>query len=155
MNHEDLIARPLNTNDLIQMMEIEEELFEPHKRFEAYVMYYYITRPKAFTLGLFTSKGELVAYIISEIRDEDVPIMHVVTVNVRKAYQRKGLGSLLMDKAIEYAKKNGIRFISLEVYTENKPAISLYLKKGFKVKKTLLDYYKEGEDAYFMVKEVY
>ena len=48
-------------------------------------------------------------------------------------YQGKGLGKTLMNRLLILSKKRGIRKIILDVYSNNKKAIGLYLKMGFKV----------------------
>ena len=52
---------------------------------------------------------------------------------VRDNYQNKGIGSILMDKLITMANDSHIKKITLEVMAENKSAIRLYKKHGFKV----------------------
>lgn len=46
-------------------------------------------------------------------------------------YRRMGIGSMLVDKAIEDARKKGRRMMGLWVGVKNLPAKSFYLKKGF------------------------
>lgn len=51
--------------------------------------------------------------------------------SVLKSEWNKGLGSQLLQKAIEFAKKNGVEIINLEVRSDNFRAIYLYEKFGF------------------------
>lgn len=54
-------------------------------------------------------------------------------ITVKKAYQNKGLGTLLIEHAINYARITGsIKNIYLEVREDNDYAIKLYKKNGFK-----------------------
>ena len=46
-------------------------------------------------------------------------------------YLRKGIGSLMLNKAIDTAKDNGAEYVRLFVVDINKPAINLYIKSGF------------------------
>ncbi|RKD96820.1 GNAT family N-acetyltransferase [Marinifilum flexuosum] len=50
---------------------------------------------------------------------------------VHPNYQQKGYGRLLSEKALQFAKKANMQ-IKLEVHEENKYAIKLYQKLGFK-----------------------
>ena len=52
--------------------------------------------------------------------------------SVLKSEWNKGLGSQLLQKAIEFAKKNGLEIINLEVRSDNFRAIHLYEKFGFR-----------------------
>jgi RimJ/RimL family protein N-acetyltransferase len=51
---------------------------------------------------------------------------------VQKKYWRSGIGTLILDTFLAWAKSNQIiKKISLRVRTDNKPAIHLYEKRGF------------------------
>lgn len=66
-------------------------------------------------------------------------------ITVRKKYWGQGIGSLLMKELIEYAKENGIEIINLDVRSDNKNAIHLYKKFGFKHIGTSPAYFKINE----------
>ena len=66
---------------------------------------------------------------------------------VTKANWNQGVGSMLMERLIQYAKDNGIELIYLEVREDNAAAIHLYEKFGFRQTGTLPAYFKIG-DAY-------
>ncbi len=50
---------------------------------------------------------------------------------VRKEFQGYGLGTILMEKAIKFAKDVGYEYMELGVLSDNTPARSLYKKMGF------------------------
>lgn len=54
---------------------------------------------------------------------------------VRNGYRGIGLGKYIMAEILSLAKKQlpGLKIFQLEVYENNKPAIALYKKMGFKV----------------------
>lgn len=82
-------------------------------------------------------------YIIAESKDNilgvcyiDISFISLKTVRisymfVNKEFRNKGIGSLLVDKVIDYAKTNNIKKIWLWTQVELTPAIKLYEKKGF------------------------
>lgn len=51
---------------------------------------------------------------------------------VLKAWHRKGVGSQLMEAMIAWSKKEGVYRLQLQVHRDNKHAIELYMKFGFK-----------------------
>ncbi len=55
-----------------------------------------------------------------------------VGLSVKKAYWNCGVGSMILKELIEYAKKNGIELLNLEVRSDNLRAIHLYEKFGFR-----------------------
>ena len=61
-----------------------------------------------------------------------------LSMSVSKKFQRKGVGSLLVDSLLEWA-KNGkiIRKINLRVRIDNLRAFDLYLRKGFQIEGTI------------------
>jgi ribosomal protein S18 acetylase RimI-like enzyme len=59
--------------------------------------------------------------------------MRVYQFLVNKEFRRKGIGTLLMQKAVEASKTRGARMLILETQTCNVPAISFYLKSGFEL----------------------
>jgi len=57
--------------------------------------------------------------------------MQVDDLSVRSDYRKNGIGTLLMDKLEELAKKNKIYEIELNVWCFNKGAINFYENKGY------------------------
>lgn len=55
-----------------------------------------------------------------------------IGLSVKKAYWNCGVGSMVLKELIEYAKKNGIELLNLEVRSDNLRAIHLYEKFGFR-----------------------
>ena len=53
-------------------------------------------------------------------------------ISVLKNYWNNGIGSMLMQKIIDYAKQHDIEIINLEVRSDNLAAIHIYEKYGYK-----------------------
>lgn len=56
---------------------------------------------------------------------------YVYNIAVNPLFRKKGIGTILTKKLIDYAKKNNLEFLSLEVRKSNNSAISVYEKCGF------------------------
>ena len=67
-------------------------------------------------------------------------------------YRRCGIADKLMNHLIDYAKKNHIFNITLEVNENNIAAINMYKKHGFIVASKRDKYYKES-DAILMIRK--
>lgn len=69
---------------------------------------------------------------------------------VNVGYQRKGIGKIMLDKAISIAKSEGSEYLRLFVVDKNLPAINFYAKNGFK---KASGYYDEIFDDGFAIRE--
>ncbi|MEM2093974.1 MAG: ribosomal protein S18-alanine N-acetyltransferase, partial [Candidatus Bathyarchaeia archaeon] len=77
---------------------------------------------------------------------------HIVSIAVLPEYRNRGIGSSLVEKAIERLKEYHATEIFLEVRVSNKAAINLYKKFGFSTSREILGYYRDGETALVMVR---
>ena len=76
---------------------------------------------------------------------------HITTIGVRKSYQRKGIGELLLIRAIELAQELGAQVVTLEVRITNLGPQALYEKYGFQRVGSRRGYYSDNkEDALIM-----
>ena len=58
---------------------------------------------------------------------------------VLKSYRRKSVGEKLLNHALKWFKSRKLREVRLEVFAGNHPAIKLYEKKKFKIKKYIME----------------
>lgn len=79
-----------------------------------------------------------------EEQHEGGPQVYIMTITVLKPYRRYGIGSTLLNKAIEdCAKSKKIKSMYLHVQEGNDSAMEFYKKHGFEVQERLADYYTE------------
>lgn len=69
-----------------------------------------------------------------------------IAIYLHQDFHNVGLGTAMLTKLIELAKKEGLHRIGLTVIADNKPAIHLYQKLGFKIEGVMKDAYL-GEDG--------
>ncbi|MGC9071382.1 MAG: GNAT family N-acetyltransferase [Acidilobus sp.] len=80
---------------------------------------------------------------------------HVISIAVLQEYRGRGIGSALMSEALRiFKEKYDVDAVYLEVRVSNTPAISMYERFGFVKARIVRSYYRDGEDAYVMVKRV-
>lgn len=85
------------------------------------------------------------------VRDE----VHLLNLATHPNRRRTGLGTLLVDHVVAFARKHGCRLVTLEVRRTNVAAICLYRKFGFQAVGVRPRYYiDDGEDAVVMVLEL-
>ncbi len=76
---------------------------------------------------------------------------HIVTLAVREAYRRRGIGETLLIAALEVAVASGQETMTLEVRPSNNAALALYEKHGFSRAGLRARYYSDTqEDAILM-----
>lgn len=66
-----------------------------------------------------------------EWQDNSCKALYLDRLGVNVNYSRMGIGSLMLEKAKETAKKSGAEYLRLFVADINEPAIQLYIRNGF------------------------
>jgi len=115
--------------------------------------------PKAFLVAEI--EGRVVGYVMCRVetghlftRNAAGRQGHVISLAVLPEARRMGIGTSLMREALKNLHEvYGVDEYYLEVRVSNTPAINLYNKLGFKPHKVIKGYYRDGEDAYLMVRE--
>ncbi len=80
---------------------------------------------------------------------------HITTLAVHPDWRGRGLGELLLLTALESAlARDPVRRVSLEARASNEIAQRLYRKYGFRFRRVMPGYYRDGEDAWLMEVEV-
>jgi len=76
----------------------------------------------------------LVGFILTGYREKDgVKTCYDGGTGVIKAYQRKGVGEMMLKELLQLLKEKGVSRFVLEVLENNTPAINLYEKYGFAI----------------------
>ena len=76
-------------------------------------------------------KNNLAGYASMYANDLKTRQAYISMFGIKKEYQRKHLGSILMDKCCEIANQSGMRWILLEVLKENVKGFKFYKKYGY------------------------
>ncbi|HEU5461250.1 MAG TPA: N-acetyltransferase [Nitrososphaeraceae archaeon] len=116
--------------------------------------------PEAFIVAEI--KNQIVGYIMCKIefgfsnfrKLGFVKKGHVVSVAVLEEHQGKGVGTALMLEGMKGVIIRKSDEIYLEVRVSNESAVQLYKKLGFIIKSRLKSYYRDGEDAFLMAKDL-
>lgn len=138
-------VRPLTTDDLDRVLELEAALFGPG----------------AWTRGMFTDElsapgrryiavdadGVLVGYAGAVLGEE----AHIMTIGVDPACRRRGFASIMMRDLIAAARSGGATSMLLEVRADDEGPQALYRAFGFEPIGIRRGYYQmEGADAVVM-----
>ncbi len=143
-----MMIREATKDDLKYLCEMEIELFPDNPWPESAFLYEIYNNPFG-KVYIYEEDDEVKGYLDLWITFEKAQIANI---GVKKAYQGKGIGQILVDEAIRIANDNNCENISLEVRVGNEKAIYLYEKNDFINVATRKNYYENGDDAYLMVK---
>lgn len=72
---------------------------------------------------------------------------HITLLGIDPAYQKQGLGALLLSALLQRARAQGLERATLEVRASNQAAQHLYWRFGFKSVGRRRHYYPDGEDG--------
>jgi ribosomal protein S18 acetylase RimI-like enzyme len=154
MSREEICRRiafvPVNKSTIGLQKIIHRELLPVHYSAEVYEMMKDPTVTSAELAYLYddTAVGE----VSFRIEDSDgAKKAYLMTIGVLKAYQRLGIGTALLNHAIEEARKLApIEEVYLHVLAENTAAIAFYERHGFVRGELRVGFYSslENGDAY-------
>jgi len=90
-------------------------------------------------------EGIVAGFLIGRSADDEFEILNMA---VSGAHRRRGIGSKLLESALEVSRKAGSARVYLEVRASNEPAIALYKRHGFTECGRRVKYYRDPvEDA--------
>lgn len=143
--NKDITIREMTLQDISSVLSIERRSFS--LPWSYWIFFQELTFPERYYI-VAELEGEIVGYAgMSWVLDEG----HITTIAVRSEHRRRGIGSLLLKKLIERARKESLSFLTLEVRESNVAAQNLYKKHGFFVEGVRKRYYsRPQEDAIIM-----
>lgn len=138
--------------DLRAIAAMERRYFGRHAFGPGMLLYLVFHAGEGFIVA--ESGGQVVGYIV--VRRESVrrKRAELPTFAVREDLRGRGIGSALLSQALDYLGRAGVRRIALQVSVRNPGARRLYEKFGFKVERSLTNYYGNAEDALLMARTV-
>ncbi len=145
----DLEMKPMGTEDLGDVMDIEETSFPTPWTMGIFLREFEIDFSHRYVFDLL---GQLAGYIIFWLIEGE---MHIMSIAVRRDMRMLGIGTEILRRSLEAAKGLGGKYVFLEVREHNEAAIGLYAKMGFSVVYKRRGYYTDTkEDALIMVKDI-
>lgn len=140
--------RSITTDDLKALMDVQRNVYQGETPWGKSAFLFELNNfyPHLY-LGVFQGK-QLVAFIGCRVRYHDA---HITNFAVRTEVQNQGLGTFLMEEAIQYALQNQCQQMSLEVKQANQDAQRLYRRFGFVTKRIHKNYYADQQDALEMI----
>ena len=149
----DILITRMTEHDLLEVVEIEEQSGLSRWGWAAYYAELQGTNRDLMLIARLApapiiEHQRIAGYIVAR---ESAGELHINNVAVRDQYRRRGIGSALLSRIMETAKRLKVQVAFLEVRSGNHAAQALYEKTGFKAIAQRKDYYSDPrEDAVVM-----
>jgi len=140
--------RQYEPHDFGTIFKLDQSCFPPGIAYSKTMLKYYLAQPGAECL-IATDGGKIVGFLISE---ENPPLGHIVTLDVRESHRRKGTGSMLLAESEAHMVFRGVRTVLLETATTNQAAIAFWERHGYRREAVVKNYYPGRLDAFEMRK---
>jgi ribosomal-protein-alanine N-acetyltransferase len=139
-----IIIRPYEFDDSRAILEMEEAIFhEPNP-----LLYAMIESRPVDGFIVAEENGELCGYLLGTLLMDEARILLIA---VKEGRRRMGIGSRLVNEYVESIKGRA-SMVRLEVRSNNLAAQTFYFKLGFRFIGMVSNYYRNGDNAYIMVK---
>ena len=142
------MIRAVEEKDIKSIVELEAEIFGESLGYE--MIKSELNNPIIW-FRLIEENDNIIGYIGGCFCFEDGEILNFL---IDEKYQHLGYGTLLFNHLMEEAKENGIKRVTLEVRENNIKGINFYKKHNFKKISIRKHYYKNGDNAFVMMKEL-
>ena len=133
--------------DLLAVHRIEQASFPQPWPFSAFEQY--LGEPGF----LVADDGSVVGYVVADVvQSAGRQLGHIKDLAVHERRRGEGIGSSLLDGVLDVLDAQGAVAVKLEVRETNEYAIDLYRSRGFEHRRTVREYYSDGEDALVFVR---
>lgn len=142
--------RQATTADLLEVYDIEQSAFPQPWPFDAFEQY-------VGTPGFLVAEEgtDILGYVVADtVSGDGRQVGHIKDVAVRSDRRQEGIGSSLLGQALTKLESEPITRIKLEVREGNEAGRNLYRRHGFVYRRTLPEYYADGEDALVLVRPI-
>lgn len=112
--------------------------------------FFYESYPKGFIVAEKAHK--IIGFIIGV--KTTAYSSRILMLSVSETNRRQKIGSSLLIEFLKIMLNEKVKYIELEVRTDNKKAKNFYLKHGFIIKGKIKEFYQDGKSAYTMIKDL-
>ena len=145
---EGIIFREVKTSDLKDIVRIEKLSF-PDPWTPSQLLFEIVHE---YSRGIVAEIcGKVAGYIFGMVVGDEG---HIGNIAVDPGFRRRGIGKKLLQLMLEDMEQSGVKMVFLEVRKSNEAARKLYLSAGFVEVGLRRRYYRNGEDAIVMMKEL-
>jgi ribosomal-protein-alanine N-acetyltransferase len=144
-----MLIRSYRRSDLDTLHQIDQACFPPGVSYSRVELANFIDHRRS-QAWIAEEEGAIVGFLVADGQPQRVG--HIITIDVVAEWRRRGVGTLLMDAAEDWAQARRLRLIYLETSERNAPAQRFYTQRGYEKLKLIERYYGNGDAAWVMVK---
>ena len=144
--------RKCRATDIERLCEIDAACFPAKVAFPPEEMRATLRQPGALAIVAGAREDEIAGFIVAAKVGPKKG--HIVTVDVRPDFRRRGLGEQLMLATSKRLAEVGVETVRLETAVGNRAAQGLFRKLGFERIAKAKAYYPDGSDAWVMEKQL-
>lgn len=139
-----LTLRPAGVDDLSALVELENRCFD-YDRLSRRNFQWMLTRAHA-SLTVAEGDGGVLGYALV-LFHEGTSLARLYSIAIDPRARGIGLGQKLLEAAEQAARDNDRAYMRLEVRPDNRGAIALYERNGYRPFATVRDYYEDHSEA--------
>ena len=103
---------------------------------------YFLEHIDSETQAIYVAEvaGSIVGYVLLEVKDNSFldilrprKLVYITDIAVLKTHQKRGIGHLLFQQSVEWAKGKGAASLNLTVWEFNQDALMFYERHGMKI----------------------
>lgn len=146
------VLREATWRDIPAMLEIERAAFPDEPWDEASLWAELAARPRrGYVVSVTEADEQLAGYAGLDLCGD---VADVMTIAVHPQARGARVGAQLLDRLHDLARDAGATSVMLEVRSDNTVARRLYTTRGYHLVRTRERYYRSGEDALVLRKEL-
>lgn len=150
----DFSIRQAELSDINAIMQINRKCLPENYSFD---FFYYVISEFGDVCAVSEKDGKVIGYVLSRVErplSSFIGIQstkgHIISIAVLPEYRRQRVALEMMKYTMQKLIEKKVHSIYLEVRISNIAAIELYSKLGFRIKRELKHYYRDGESAFLM-----
>jgi ribosomal protein S18 acetylase RimI-like enzyme len=144
-----MTVRTFKPADLATLHKIDAACFPPGVSYSLAELRAFIRHRHSKT-WVAEENGEIIGFLVAQRLGGDA--LHIVTIDVKEGWRRRGVGTALMDIAEEWGRRQSLSLVSLETAEDNQRAQAFYKKRGYIRLNRIERYYANGAAAWVMGK---
>jgi ribosomal-protein-alanine N-acetyltransferase len=138
--------RPAHAEDLSSILRIESKSFN-EDAWDLELFLAYLARPAGSVFLVAAIEGDIAGYALAFHRRTRAEVHSIA---VAPAARGRGVAMALLKRTLALLRRRGFGTVSLNVRLENKAAIGLYRKLGFRRVRRVNAYYDDGAPSWRM-----